>query len=64
MGSLLAKIDSKQDILSIGYALTHPGYIGSLFFEHLLGITVAFLIVFSLMSIYHIANGYAERHRL
>jgi hypothetical protein len=64
MGSLLAKIDSKQDILSIGYALTHPAYIGSLFFEHLLGITVAFLIVFSLMSIYHIANGYAERHRL
>jgi ABC-type methionine transport system permease subunit len=64
MGSLLAKIDSKQDILSIGYALTHPGYIGSLFFEHLLGITVAFLIVFSLMSVYHIANGYAERHRL
>jgi ABC-type methionine transport system permease subunit len=64
MGSLLANIDSKQDILSIGYALTHPGYIGSLFFEHLLGITVAFLIVFSLMSIYHIANGYAERHRL
>jgi hypothetical protein len=64
MGSLLAKIDSKQDILSIGYALTHPGYIGSLFFEHLLGITVAFLIVFSLMSSYHIANGYAERHRL
>ncbi|HUI92454.1 MAG TPA: hypothetical protein VLX68_09435 [Chitinivibrionales bacterium] len=64
MGSLLAKIDSKQDILSIGYALTHPEYIGSLFFEHLFGITVAFLIVFSLMSIYHIANGYAERHRL
>jgi ABC-type dipeptide/oligopeptide/nickel transport system permease subunit len=64
LGSLLAKIDSKQDILSIGYALTHPGYIGALFFEHLLGITVAFLIVFSLLSLYHIANGYAERHRL
>ncbi len=64
MGSLLAKIDSKQDILAIGYALTHPGYVSNLFFEHLLGLTVAFLIVFSLMSIYHIANGYAERHRL
>jgi ABC-type dipeptide/oligopeptide/nickel transport system permease subunit len=64
MGSLLANIDSKQDILAIGYALTHPLYTGSLFFEHLQGITVAFLIVFSLMSINHISNGYAERHRL
>jgi ABC-type dipeptide/oligopeptide/nickel transport system permease subunit len=64
MGSLLANIDSKQDILAIGYALTHPLYTGSLFLEHLQGITVAFLIVFSLMSINHISNGYAERHRL
>ncbi len=64
LGSLLAKIDSKQDILAIGYTLTHPGYTGHLFFEHLQGMTVAFLIVFSLVSIYHIANGYAERHRL
>ncbi|HMD69663.1 MAG TPA: ABC transporter permease subunit [Chitinivibrionales bacterium] len=64
LGSLLAKIDSKQDILAIGYTLTHPGYAQNLFFGHLLGLTVAFLIVFSLMSIYHIANGYAERHHL
>ena len=64
LGSLLASIDSKQDILAIGYTLTHPGYAGHLFLEHLQGMTVAFLIVFSLVSIYHIANGYAERHRL
>lgn len=64
LGSLLANIDSKQDILAIGNTLTHPGYASHLFFEHLQGITVAFLIVFSLLSIYHIANGYAERHRL
>jgi ABC-type dipeptide/oligopeptide/nickel transport system permease subunit len=64
LGSLLAGIDSKQDILAIGYTLTHPGYAGHLFFEHLQGMSVAFCIVFSLMSIYHIANGYAERHRL
>lgn len=64
LGSLLAKIDSKQDILAIGYTLTHPGYAHNLFFGHLLGLTVSFLIVFSLMSIYHIANGYAERHHL
>ncbi len=64
LGSLLANIDSKQDILAIGNTLTHPGYVTHLFFEHLQGVTVAFLIVFSLLSIYHIANGYAERHRL
>jgi ABC-type dipeptide/oligopeptide/nickel transport system permease subunit len=64
LGSLLSNIDSKQDILAIGYTLTHPLYAGSLLFEHLQGITVAFLIVFSLLSLYHIANGYAERHRL
>lgn len=64
LGSLLAKIDSKQDILAIGHTLTHPSYIGNIFFEHLQGITVAFLIVFTLLSIYNISNGYAERHRL
>jgi hypothetical protein len=64
LGSLLASIDSKQDILAIGYTLTHPDYFSHLFFEHLQGITVAFLIVFSLVAIYNIANGYAERNRL
>jgi ABC-type dipeptide/oligopeptide/nickel transport system permease subunit len=64
LGSLLANIDSKQDVLAIGYTLTHPDYIGNLFLQHLQGMTIAFLIVFSLVSIYHIANGYAERHRL
>jgi len=64
LGSLLAKIDSKQDILAIGNTITNPSYFPNLFFGHLLGVTVAFLIVFSLMCIYHIANGYAERHKL
>lgn len=64
LGSLLAKIDSKQDILAIGHTLTHPGYLGNIFFEHLQGVTVAFLIVFTLLSIFNISNGYAERHRL
>jgi ABC-type amino acid transport system permease subunit len=64
LGSLLANIDSKQDILAVGNTIMHPGYASHLFFEHLQGVTVAFLIVFSLLCIYHIANGYAERHRL
>lgn len=64
LGSLLAKIDSKQDILAIGHTLTHISYLPNIFFEHLQGVTVAFLIVFTLLSIYNISNGYAERHRL
>lgn len=64
LGSLLAKIDSKQDILAIGYTLANPGYVGNLFFQHLQGITIAFLIVFTLLSIYRISNGYAKRHHL
>lgn len=64
LGSLLANIDSKQDILAIGNTLTNPSYFPHLFFQHLLGVSVAFLIVFSLLCIYHISNGYAERHRL
>ena len=64
LGSLLAKIDSKQDILAIGHALTHPEYIGNLFSTHLQGTTVAFLIVFTLMCVYRISTGFAERHRL
>jgi ABC-type dipeptide/oligopeptide/nickel transport system permease subunit len=64
LGSLLATLDSKQDILAIGYTLTHPSYFYKLFFTHLQGVTVAFLIVFSLLSIDRIAGGYAERHRL
>lgn len=64
LGSLLAKIDSKQDILAIGYSISHWNYIGKIFFEHLQGVTVASLIVFSLLCIYQISNGYAKRYRL
>jgi ABC-type dipeptide/oligopeptide/nickel transport system permease subunit len=64
LGSLLAKIDSKQDILAIGNALINPGYFSRLFFEHLQGITVAFLIVFTLLCIYKISNGFARRYEL
>jgi ABC-type dipeptide/oligopeptide/nickel transport system permease component len=64
LGSLLAKIDSKQDILAIGSVLTNPSYIPNLFTLHLQGLTVAFLIVFSLYCVYAISNGFAERHRL
>lgn len=64
LGSMLAKLDSKQDILVIGTALTDPHVFGSLFFEHLQGISIAFLIVYTLLCVYRIANGLMERYRL
>lgn len=64
LGSLLAKIDSKQDILAIGHTLSDPSYFGNLFFTHLQGISVAFLIVFTLLCFYKISIGFARRHGL
>ncbi len=64
LGSLLAKIDSKQDILAIGHTLSHWDYIFRLPFEHLQGITVALVIVFTLVCMYQIGTGYARRFRL
>lgn len=64
LGSLLATIDSKQDILAIGHALTHPSYAPNLLLGHLQGVTVAFVLVFTLLCIHKISNGYAERHHL
>jgi ABC-type methionine transport system permease subunit len=64
LGGLLAKIDSKQDILAIGHALTNLHYIPNLFFQHLQGITIAFLITFTLICMYQIGNNYAERKQI
>jgi hypothetical protein len=64
LGSLLAKIDSKQDILAIGYSLTNWDYARYLPFTHLQGISIAFIIVFTLLCIFQIANGYGGRRRL
>ncbi len=64
LGSLLANIDSKQDILAIGFSLTHPSYLPNLLFLHLQGLSVAFVIVFTLLSLFKITNALAERFRL
>ena len=64
LGSLLAKIDSKQDILAIGYSLTNWDYIGNLFTRHLQGISVAFMIVYTLLCIHKISNAYAWRREI
>jgi ABC-type dipeptide/oligopeptide/nickel transport system permease subunit len=64
LGNMLASIDSKQDILAVGAALWHPADLPSLPFRHLQGISVAFLIVFSLLCMYKISNGIVQRYRL
>jgi len=64
LGSLLANVDSKQDILAISNLFTDPGYISVILVRHLQGISVAFCIVFTLLCVYMIANGFVRRHRL
>ncbi len=64
LGSLLAHYDSKQDIQSIASLFSDVSYFPQLFTIHLQGVSVAFLIVFTLVSIYNISNGYAERNQL
>ncbi len=64
LGSMLAQIDSKQDILAIGSTLTNPLYFPNLFFRHLQGISVAFSIVFTLFSIYKVSDGFARRYHI
>ena len=64
LGSLLAKLDSKQDILAIGSVFTKPANATSLLFEHLQGVSVAFVIVFTLFCVYKIANGLVRRFNL
>jgi hypothetical protein len=64
LGSMLAKIDSKQDILAIGHSLTNWSYAGNLFTRHLQGISAAFLIVFTLLCIHKISAAYGRRRHL
>ncbi len=64
LGSVLAKLDSKEDILAIGRSFTNPADVPSLFFQHLQGISIAAIIVFTLVCIYKISHGLVQRYRL
>ena len=64
LGSMLAKIDSKQDILAIGTVLLNPGYLPEIFTRHLQGVSVAFLIVFTLLCVHKISDAVAKRFSL
>lgn len=64
LGNLLAKLDSKQDILAIGRAFSGITQLQSLLFQHLQGITVAFIIIFTLFCVYKISAGLVKRYNL
>lgn len=64
MGSVLAKMDSKQDILMISTVLSNPSYIGDLFIRHLQGISTAGLIVFILITLNQLGNAIAGKFKL
>jgi len=64
LGSLLAKLDSKQDILAIGSALANLSHLPSLAFQHLQGISIAVIIVFTLFCMYKISHGLVKHYNL
>lgn len=61
LGSLLAHIDSKQDLLAIGILFSDPGYFPSLFTRHLQGSSVAFIIVFTLVCWFKMGHAFTRR---
>ncbi|MCX6120146.1 MAG: ABC transporter permease subunit [Ignavibacteriales bacterium] len=64
LGSLLAKLDSKQDILAMGSMLVDPVYASRILFQHLQGVSVAFIIVFTLLCVFQIADGLVRQYDL
>jgi ABC-type dipeptide/oligopeptide/nickel transport system permease subunit len=64
LGSLLAKLDSKQDILALGSMLVEPSYASRILFQHLQGVSVAFVIVFTLLCVFQIADGLVRQYDL
>jgi ABC-type dipeptide/oligopeptide/nickel transport system permease subunit len=64
LGSLLAKLDSKQDILAMGSILLDPMYASRILFQHLQGVSVAFIIVFTLLCVFQIADGLVRQYDL
>ncbi len=64
LGSLLAKLDSKQDILALGTCVMDPFSIPQLFLQHLQGVSVAFIIVFTILCLFQIADGMVRQYDL
>lgn len=64
LGSLLARMDSKQDILAISLVFSDASYLGTLFTRHLQGLNIAAIIVYTLVCMHNIANGLVRRYHL
>ncbi len=64
LGNLLATIDSKQDILAISVVFDDLSYITTLPVRHAQGLSVAFLIVFTLYCVYRLGNALVRRYHL
>jgi ABC-type dipeptide/oligopeptide/nickel transport system permease subunit len=64
LGSLLARMDSKQDILAISMAFSNVSYVAALLTRHLQGLNIAGMIVYTLVCMYNIANGLVRRYHL
>ena len=64
LGNLLATIDSKQDILAISVLFDDFSYITTLPFRHAQGLSVAFLIIFTLYCVYRLGNALVKRYHL
>ena len=64
LGSLLARMDSKQDILAISLVFSDASYLGTLFTRHLQGLNIAAIIVYTLVCMHNISNGLVCRYHL
>ena len=64
LGSLLARLDSKQDILAFGTAFMRPSYLFEIPFQHLQGLSTAFFIVYTLLCSFRAAQAFVRRKGL
>ncbi len=64
LGSMLARMDSKQDILAISMVFSDLSYVSALCTRHLQGLSIAFAIVYTLVCVHNIANGLVRRYHL
>ena len=64
LGSMLARMDSKQDILAVSMVFSDVSYVADLLSRHLQGLNIAFIIVYTLFCMYNVANGLVRRYRL
>ena len=63
LGSVLARLDSKQDILALGMSISQPSLIPRLLDRHWQGLATAGLLIFTLIALHFIVRGLSNRVR-